>query len=164
MGTDCAPLLADLFLYSYEVEFIQKLLHEKKTYFAVAYNSTFRYIDDVLYLNNNQFDTYVDSIYRNELEIKTTQSAPHLLRIYYLDILLKLDTNGKLTTQLDYKRNDFSFSIVNFPYLCSNIPILLAHGVYISQLIRYARACSTYNQFLIQGSLLTNKLMPEDFF
>jgi hypothetical protein len=44
----------------------------------------------------------------------------------------------------------FSFSIVNFPYLCSNIPITPVHGFYISQLIGYARACSTYDQFFIQ--------------
>jgi hypothetical protein len=68
MGINCAPLLVDLFLYSYEVEFIQNLLHEKKIKFlAVAFNSTFRYIDDVLSINNNQFHVYVDSIYRNEL-------------------------------------------------------------------------------------------------
>jgi hypothetical protein len=41
IGTKCAPLLADLFLYSYEVEFIQKPLHEKKKSLAVAFNSTF---------------------------------------------------------------------------------------------------------------------------
>ena len=39
MVTNCAPLLADLFLYSYEAEFIQKLLHEKKKYLAVAFNN-----------------------------------------------------------------------------------------------------------------------------
>jgi hypothetical protein len=60
MGTNCALLLADLFLYSYEAEFIQKLLHEKKKYLAVAFNSTFRYIDDVLSINNNHFHSYVD--------------------------------------------------------------------------------------------------------
>jgi hypothetical protein len=62
---------------------------------------------------------------------------------WYLDVLLKLDTNGKITTQLYDKRNDFNFSIVNFPYLCSNIPASPAYGVYISQLIRYARALLT---------------------
>jgi hypothetical protein len=56
MGTNCALLLADLFLYSYEVEFIQKLLHEKKKS-LVTFNSTFRYIDYVLSINNNQFHT-----------------------------------------------------------------------------------------------------------
>jgi hypothetical protein len=55
MGTNCAPLLADLFLYSYEAEFIQKLLHEKKKSLAVVFNSTFCYIDDVLSINNNHF-------------------------------------------------------------------------------------------------------------
>jgi hypothetical protein len=76
MSTNWATLLADLFLYSYEAEFIQKLLHEKKKYLDVAFNSTFRYIDDVLSINNNQFHSYVDSIYPSELEIKdTTQSS-----------------------------------------------------------------------------------------
>jgi hypothetical protein len=75
MGTNCAPLLADLFLYSYEAEFIQKLLHEKKKSLAVAFNSTFRYIDDVLSINNNQFQSLVDSIYPNELEIKDTTES-----------------------------------------------------------------------------------------
>jgi hypothetical protein len=93
MGTNCAPLLADLFLYSYEAEFIQKLLHEKKKSLAVSFNSTFRYIDDVLSINNNQFHSYVDSIYPSELEIKDTTETP--TSASYLDILLKIDTDGK---------------------------------------------------------------------
>ena len=48
MGTNCAPLLADLFLYSYEAEFIKKLLHEKNKSLAVAFNSTFRYLHSIL--------------------------------------------------------------------------------------------------------------------
>jgi hypothetical protein len=45
----------------------------------------------------------------------------------------------------------------------SNIPSSAVYGVYISQLIRCARACSTYDQFLIRGSLLTNKLILQGF-
>jgi hypothetical protein len=76
MGTNCPPLLADLFLYSYKAEFIQKLLQEKNKAPAVAFNSTFRYIDDVLSINNDQFHSYVDSIYPSKLEIKdTTESS-----------------------------------------------------------------------------------------
>ena len=161
MGTNCAPLLADLFLYSYEAEFIQKLLHEKNKPLAVAFNSTFRYIDDVLSINNDQFNSYVDSIYPSELEIKdTTESSTSAS---YLDVLLNIDADGKLTTQLYDKRDDFSFTIVNFPYICSNIPLSPAYGVYISQLIRYARACSTYDQFLSRSRLLTDKLMLQGF-
>jgi hypothetical protein len=113
MGTNCAPLLTDLFLYSYEVEFIQKLLHEKKKSLAVAFNLTFCYIDDGLSINNDHFHSYVDSIYPNELEIKDTTECS--TSASYLDVLLKLDTNGKLTTQLYDKQDDFNFSIVNFP-------------------------------------------------
>jgi hypothetical protein len=138
MGTNCATLLADLFLYSYDGEFIQNLLHEKKKSFSVAFNSTFRYVDDVLSINDNHFHSYVYSIYPNELKIKDTKECS--TSASYLDVLSKLDTNGKLTIKPYDKRDDFNFSIVNFSYLYSNIPASPAYGVYISQLIRYARA------------------------
>jgi hypothetical protein len=48
MGTNCATLLADLFLYSYESEFLQKLVKDKKIHEARAFNFTYRFIDDVL--------------------------------------------------------------------------------------------------------------------
>jgi hypothetical protein len=54
MGTNCAPLLADLFLYSYESEFLQKLVKDK-IHEARAFNFTYRYIDDVLSINNSRF-------------------------------------------------------------------------------------------------------------
>jgi hypothetical protein len=124
-------------------------------------NSTFRYIDDVLSINNDQFHSYVDSIYPSELEIKDTRESS--TSASYLDILLSIDADGKLTTHLYDKRDDFSFTIVNFPYICSNIPLSPAYGIYISQLIRYARAYSTYDQFLILSRLLTDNLMLQGF-
>jgi hypothetical protein len=60
-------------------------------------------------------------------------------------------------------RDDFNFAIVNFPYTCSNIPLSPAYGVYISQLIRYTRTCSTYDQFLSRVRLLTDELMLQGF-
>jgi hypothetical protein len=48
MGTNCALLLADLFLYSWESEFLQKLVKDKKIHEVRAFNFTYRYIDDVL--------------------------------------------------------------------------------------------------------------------
>ena len=52
MGTNCAPLLADLFLYSYEADFIQGLLKKNEKNLAQSFTFMFRYIDDVLSLNN----------------------------------------------------------------------------------------------------------------
>jgi hypothetical protein len=127
----------------------------------VAFISTFRYIDDVLSINNSQFHSYVNSIYPNELEIKDTTECSTSASC--LDVLLKLDTNSKITTQLYDKRDYFNFFIVNFPYLCSNIPVSPAYGVYISQLIRYARACSKYDQFLVRGGLPTTSWCHRGF-
>jgi hypothetical protein len=53
---------------------------------------------------------------------------------------LEIDSEGWLRTKLYDKGDDFNFPIVNFPFICSNIPAALAYGAYISQLIRYSRA------------------------
>jgi hypothetical protein len=91
-------------------------------------------------------------IYLDELETKdTTESDKSAL---YLDILLNTDSNGRLTTSLYDKHDDFDFAIINFPFLCSKIPFSPAYGVYISQLIRYAGACFAYEDFSKRGKLL----------
>jgi hypothetical protein len=58
VGTNCAHLLADLFLYSYEADFVQKLLQDSSKKLAVSFNHTFKYIDDVLSINNHNFHNY----------------------------------------------------------------------------------------------------------
>ena len=91
MGTNCAPLLADLFLYLYEADFIVQGLHKKnQKKLARSFNFTFRYIDDVLSLNNFRFDDFVDRIYPFELEIKDTTDADRYAS--YLDLHLEIDS------------------------------------------------------------------------
>ena len=51
------------------------------------------------------------------------------------------------STTLCDKRNDFGFQIVNFPFLCENIPKRQSYGVFTSQLIRFSRVCSKYEDF-----------------
>ena len=97
MGTNCAPLVADLFLYSYEAEFVKRLLQAGKKHLAQQFNFTYRYIDDVLSLKNTQFAEYLEFIYLHELEIKETTEAA--ASSSYLDCYLYID-NGKLTTRL----------------------------------------------------------------
>ena len=71
------------------------------------------------------------------------------------------DRDGQLDTSLYDKRADFDFHFTNFPFLCSNIPSSLAYGVFISQLIRYARACSSYECFILRAKQLSNKLVGQ---
>jgi hypothetical protein len=81
----------------------------------------------------------------------------------YLDLHIEIDSEGRLRTTLYDKRDDFNFSIVDFPFICSNIPTATAYGVYISQLIRYSRACGSYKNFLDRGLLLIRKLLNQGF-
>ena len=160
LGTNCAPLLADLFLYSYEVDFIQGLLKKNEKKLARSFNIKFRYIDDGLSLNNSGFGDFVDRIYPIKLEITDTTDTDRSAS--YLDLHLEIDNECLLRTKLD-KRDDFNFPIVNFPRICGNIPAAPACGVYISQLIRYSRACGSYHDFLYRGFLLTRKLLNQGF-
>ena len=56
---------------------------------------------------------------------------------------------------------DFNFDITNFPFLSSNIPSSPAYGVFISPLIRYARACSSYECFILRATRLSYKLLGQ---
>jgi hypothetical protein len=95
------------------------------------------------------------------LEIKDTTDTPRSAS--YLDLHLEIDNRGRLSTKLYDKRDDFTFPIMNFPFLCGNIPAAPAYGVYISQLHRYSRACGVYRDFLDRARLLTDKLMRQGY-
>ena len=96
MGTNCAPLLADIFLYSYEAEFTQSLLSTGRKQLASRFNSTYRYIDDVLSINN--LENYLGQMYPVELEIKdTTESNTSASYLDYLDFLLSIGREVNFT-------------------------------------------------------------------
>ena len=136
MGTNCAPLLADLFLYSYENEFLDNMIRSGHRRLARSFNLCYRYIDDLIVFNNKKFLDYLKEIYPSQLTVEKANKSDHLAD--YLDLTFIIDSGGKLSTRLYDKRDDFDFHIVNFPFLSSNIPSGPSYGVYISQLIRYA--------------------------
>jgi hypothetical protein len=103
----------------------------------------------------------IESIYPIELEIKDSTDTDRSAS--YLDLHLEIDSEGRLTTKLYDKRDDFNFPIAKFPFKCSNFPAAPAYGVYISQLIRYSRACGSYQNFLDRRLLLTRKLLNQGF-
>ena len=63
MGTDCAPLVADLFLFCYERDFMKSLSRKNQADIIEAFNSTSRYLDDLLNIDNIYFDQMVDRVY-----------------------------------------------------------------------------------------------------
>ena len=160
-GTNCAPLLAEIFLYSYKAEFIPYWLSTGRKMLAYRFNFTYRYIDDVLSINNPEFENYLGQMYPVELEIKDTTGSN--TSASYLDLLLSIGRDGQLHTSIYDKRDDFNFHIINFPFLSSNIPTSPAYGVFISQLIQYARACSSYGCFILRVTRLSNKLLEQGY-
>ena len=108
-----------------------------------------------------EFENYLGQMYPVELEIKdTTESNTSASN---LDLLLSIGRDGRLHTSIYDKRDDFNFHITNFPFLSSNIPASPAYGVFISQLIRYARACSSYGCFILRATRLSNKLLEQGY-
>ena len=97
-------------------------------------------------------------MYPVELEIKDTTER-HTSALY-LDLLMSI---GQLHTSIYDKRDDFNFHITNFPFLSSNIPTSPAYGVFIPQLIRYARACFSYWCFILWATRLSNKLLEQGY-
>ena len=94
-------------------------------------------------------------IYPKEHEIKETTYA--LKSDSNLDLHLEIDGIGKIFTKLHDKRYDFSFRIVNFPFICGYILTAPAYGV----LIRYTRACHNYADFLCRAKLVEISLLEQ---
>ena len=81
----------------------------------------------------------------------------------YLGLLLSIGRESQLHTSLYDKRDDFNFHITNFPFLSCNIPSSPAYDVFISQLILYARASSSYECFILRAVQLSNKLLGQGY-
>lgn len=160
MGTNCAPLIADLFLFCYERDFMLNLSNDKDAEVIEAFNSTSRYLDDLLNIDNPYFDSMVNQIYPSELQLNKANSfnteAP------FLDLYLFI-SNGFVSSKIYDKRDDFDFDIVNFPFLDGDIPRSPSYGVYISQLIRFARVSSYVNDFIARNKTLTAKLLLQGY-
>ena len=76
MGTNCAPILADLFLYFYENEFLDKLIKKGKRKLARKFNLSYRYTDDLISFNDKRFEEFISDIYPKELTVsETTEST-----------------------------------------------------------------------------------------
>ena len=72
MGTNCAPLVADLFLFCYESDFMLYLSEDNQNDVFEAFRSLSRYLDDLLNIDNNFFDSIIDRVYPSELQLNKT--------------------------------------------------------------------------------------------
>ena len=158
MGTNCAPLFACLFLYSYDNEFLDKLIKEGKRKFARKFNLSYHYIDDLISFNNTRFKEFISDIYPKELAISEITESTSVAS--YRDLLFTRDKSNNIMTKLYDKRDAFGFHIVNFPFLSNNIP---SAPVYASQFIHYTCCCSSYSDFLLRHRALVTRLLSQGY-
>ena len=121
-----------------------------------AFNSTSRYLDDLLNIDNPYFEGMVKQIYPTELQLYKANTSD--TEAPFLDLHLSI-SNGVVSSKIYYKRDDFNFDIVNFPFLDCDVPRRPAYGVYISQLIRFTRVYSDVDDFNTRNKCLTAKLL-----
>ena len=121
----------------------------------------YRYIDDLISFNNKRFKEFISDIYPKELTISETTESTSVAS--YLDLLFTRDRSNNITTKLYDKRDAFGFHIVNFPFMSSNIPSAPAYGIYASQLVRCARCCSSYSDFLMHHRALVKRLLSQGY-
>ena len=161
MGTDCAPFLANLFLYSYEYEWIDKQREDKQYQILHKFKSCSRYIDDLLMINNDDLMTkLMTDIYPKELILVPDDCDGKSTPFLDLQITIK---EKIISTSIFDKRDSFDFPIVNFPNLSGNIPHKSSYGVFIGELVRYARGCTYYKDFRTKTLSLISKLTMQGF-
>ena len=111
-------------------------------------------------IDNPYFEGMVNQIYPSELQLNKANISD--TEAPFLDLHLSV-ANGFVSSKIYDKRDDFDFDIVNFPFLDGDVPRRASYGVYISQLLRFARVCNHVTDFNARNKCLTAKLLQQGY-
>ena len=129
---------------------------------SCLYLPTFRSQVSFINIDNPYFEGMVKHIYPPELQLNKANTSD--TEAPFLDLHLHVSiSNGFVSSKIYDKRDDFDFDIVNFPFLDGDVPRRPSYGVYISQLIRFARACSHVDDFNTRNKCLIAKLLKQGY-
>ena len=133
-----------------------------KTRFGVLRNS-FRYLDDLLSIDDNKYlAEVVSSIYPAELKLTCTNPLNSKCT-EFLDLDLSI-IDGKIHSKVFDKRRQFPFKVINFPDLkFSNVPKKPSCGIYFSQILRILRICNKLEYFVVELEQLTKIFLGKGF-
>ena len=135
---------------------MMSLSDDKQADVIDAFNTTSRYLDDILNINNVYFDNMISQIYPSELQLNKANASD--TKAAFLDLHLSI-SNDIVSTKIYDKRDDFDFEIVNFPFLDGDVTRFTSYGVYISHLIRFARASNYVADFNTRNKLLIRNFL-----
>ena len=136
------------------------LSDDKQADIIDAFNTTSRYLDDILNINYVYFDNMVSQIYPSELQLNKANTSD--TEATFLDLHLSI-SNDIVSTKIYDKRDEFDFEIVNFPFLGDDVPLSISYRVYNSQIIRFTRAPSYVADFNTRNKLLTQKFLKQGY-
>ena len=160
MDTYCAPLIVDSFLYCYDRDIMSHIYKSNRHDLKDMFNDTFRYLDDIFTIDNPEFEKDIPDIYPAELQLNKANTSDKEASFLKLNIKV---TGSDIHTSVYDKRDDFGFPIVNFPWLNGDVPRLPSYGIYISQLVRFARCCISVFYFHSKNLQITSKLLTQGY-
>ena len=145
MGSDPAPFFANLFLFHHESKWIKSVSYNNYAKAKKLFN-TFRYIDDLLALNDhNEFNNSFKAIYPPEVVLNKENTSDQSATFLDLSITIQ---DSKFDYKLFDKRNAFPFDIVRFPFRCSNIPNKMFYATIQAEILRICRATAQFDSFI----------------
>ena len=139
---------------------MMSLSEDKQSEVIEAFSSMSRYYDDVLNIDNKYFDGLISQIYHSELHLNRANSSE--TKAPFWDLHLSI-LDGFISCRICDKRDDFDFEIVNFPFLDETVPRRASYGVYISQLIQFAKVYCNVTDSNIRNKLSTAKLLSQGY-
>ena len=138
------PTYSQLIFILLRKGFDVKLPEIQTVWLIDKFNDTSRYLDDIFTIDHHEFAEHIPDIYPRELQLNKFKNTSDK-ETSFLDLNIKVIGSNIHISVYD-KRDDFGFPIVNFPWL-SGVPTLPSYGIYISQLVRFARCCTSVFDF-----------------
>ena len=162
MGTNCAGFLANLYCFTYELDFMERLVSNGRFELALSFQRCQRYIDDLLCLDVDKFEEYMYLKTGNDFGIypeKYLSLSPEDSgsRVPYMDISLRSSRSRGLYTTIYDKRLESKYaniSVIRYPDISSIIASQAKYGIVTSQLHRFSKRCMLVADFAYNAALV----------
>ena len=158
VGTNCAPLVAGLFLFCYERDFMMSLSDDGQADVIDAFSAASGCLGDILNINSVYFESMVGRVCPSGLRLGGAGASG--AGAAFLDLRLSI-SDDVVSAEICDGRGDFDFEIVNFPFLDGGVPRSASCGVCVSQLVRFAGASGCVAGFGARSGLLTRRLLGQ---
>ena len=173
MGTNCAVFVANLFCFSYEYDFVSRLIAANRVDILSHFVYTLRFVDDLLTCNNDIFDKYrytsqtdesgIKGIYPPFLQLKCEQES--LSEVSFLDVLV-YKFKGVICTKIYDKREHPPLSSVNqtkYPHPSCFLSNRSKYGIITSRLHCFSRICNRKVDFVERATTFLNEFLERGY-